>query len=376
VDIYNFIINEFKTNDMLVGLIGGSFSVGIMYAVRTVPEKIFGIIRRLFISEIEITNDRSPTNFKEVLQFIQANYSLLLRQDTYRGLFFGAEMKPLLGYGNHLFSVLGKPCIVSYHPEDGNSVAEFIKETLTIYVLTIDGAKFFLEMFCKLNESRTPQLKIFLSVEGYWRETDSPQPRPLCSLVFPCDFTSNITSKVASFLNNKDWYIEKGIPRNLSFLFEGPPGTGKTSMAIALATEFKLKLFSLSLGGIRTDSALLELLSGLHSDCVLLIEDVDCVGIPDRDSKTEGLTMSGILNSLDGVASPQGRILIMTTNHKEKLDPALIRPGRVDHIITFKNLNKQDSQRLYEMLGAKPPVNGNGISPAGIVCAAKENIGV
>jgi len=62
------------------------------------------------------------------------------------------------------------------------------------------------------------------------------------------------------------------------------------------------------------------------------------------------ISFSGLLNAIDGVASHEGRILIMTTNHRERLDPALIRPGRVDVQIEFGFANKETIRRVFQEL--------------------------
>ncbi|KAF8417146.1 BCS1 N terminal-domain-containing protein [Tirmania nivea] len=165
------------------------------------------------------------------------------------------------------------------------------------------------------------------------------------------------------------WYAARGLPYRRGYLFYGPPGTGKTSLTLALAGELKLNLyiFNLGAGGGVTDETLGQLFQALPKRCIVLLEDIDCAGIG-RSSNFNGvgekqsqskdglprinpmrnavnnksqISFSGLLNAIDGVASHEGRILIMTTNHRERLDPALIRPGRVDVQIEFGFANKE-----------------------------------
>ncbi|KAF4999102.1 hypothetical protein F66182_16285 [Fusarium sp. NRRL 66182] len=155
----------------------------------------------------------------------------------------------------------------------------------------------------------------------------------------------------------KLWHNQRGIPYRYGILFEGPPGTGKTSLCIALAGRFKLKIFILNLSNI-TDSELQGLMSSLPEQCILLLEDIDSQKItnvraaePDAGKPLQPLlTLSGLLNAIDGVTASEGRILIMTTNLRDKLDDALTRPGRVDKTITFELPDSDGIKRLFFLM--------------------------
>ncbi|KAK1654592.1 P-loop containing nucleoside triphosphate hydrolase protein, partial [Colletotrichum phormii] len=144
----------------------------------------------------------------------------------------------------------------------------------------------------------------------------------------------------------------------------GRPGTGKSSFSMSIAGCFGLNIYVVSLAGI-DDMRLSALFADLPQRCVVLLEDVDAVGTAgarDADngesdlgsdasrgsSKPHGtLSLSGLLNVLDGVASQDGRVLIMTTNHIEHLDDALIRPGRVDKKIEFGPADAEVIRKLF-----------------------------
>lgn len=122
-------------------------------------------------------------------------------------------------------------------------------------------------------------------------------------------------------------------------MLHGPPGCGKSSYITALAGElgFSICVLNLSERGL-SDDRLNHLLSVAPQQSIVLLEDIDAAFVSREDTKQqkaayEGLnrvTFSGLLNCLDGVASTEARIVFMTTNYLERLDPALIRPGRVD----------------------------------------------
>lgn len=139
------------------------------------------------------------------------------------------------------------------------------------------------------------------------------------------------------------WYKNKGVPYRRGYLLYGPPGTGKTSFTQAIAGELKLNICYLNLsGGNLCDDGLNRALNDAPADSIILLEDIDGIFIQREEvqgnkRRRRRVTFSGLLNALDGVRSQEGRILFMTTNHKEKLDPALLRPGRCDFHVKLDN---------------------------------------
>lgn len=148
------------------------------------------------------------------------------------------------------------------------------------------------------------------------------------------------------------WYSDRGIPYQRGYLWHGPPGTGKSSLSLSIAGEFGLDIYVVNLSSIN-DKDLSTLFSELPPQCLVLLEDIDAASSKrsevtdltyddqnDRCSSPkkpirEMVSLSTLLNVIDGVGSPKGRVLIMTTNHPERLDDALVRPGRVDMKVEF-----------------------------------------
>lgn len=176
----------------------------------------------------------------------------------------------------------------------------------------------------------------------------------------------------------KKYYANRGIPYRRGFLFYGPPGTGKTSFANAIAGHFNLSVYMISLSTKTLSDDMLEgLFEQLPNKCIVLLEDIDSAGIKrenmratkKRAKRTKreavdeygepiyvraaGITLSGLLNVLDGIHSREGIITIMTSNTPDSLDPALVRPGRVDRKVLFSFASAEVSAKLFRHIFEK-----------------------
>ena len=174
------------------------------------------------------------------------------------------------------------------------------------------------------------------------------------------------------FAQHPEWYRERGIPHSLGILLHGVPGAGKTSTIKAIAKDTHRHIFNLSLRAYTSQRQLTHLffnetvvVAGADGGKqtlkiplnrrVYVIEDIDCLtdvvldrtirgatagagGATQKDG--DAVTLSFLLNLLDGVLETPGRILVITSNFPEKLDRALVRPGRIDVTIEFRNTNR------------------------------------
>ncbi len=182
-----------------------------------------------------------------------------------------------------------------------------------------------------------------------WHLADAKPRRSLDSVVLDADAARSLHDDIHGFFDRRDWYAKLGIPWRRGYLLYGPPGTGKTSVAYALAGELKLKLCALSLTNPKlNDHSIADLLQRTPPRSLILIEDIDAFfnARDKQDSRIE-VSFSGLLNALDGVAAQEGRIVVLTTNHRERLDPALIRPGRIDVAVELGNATADQVRRLF-----------------------------
>lgn len=204
------------------------------------------------------------------------------------------------------------------------------------------------------NEGKTV---MYTAMGSEWRPFGHPRKRrPLSSVILGAGVKERIVADIKEFIATPSWYSERGIPYRRGYLLYGPPGCGKSSFITALAgeLEFGICVLNLSERGL-TDDRLNHLLSVAPQNSIILLEDIDAAFVSREETKQMGaayeglsrITFSGLLNCVDGVASTEARILFMTTNYIERLDPALIRPGRVDLKEYIGYCSKQQIEEMF-----------------------------
>jgi chaperone BCS1 len=202
-----------------------------------------------------------------------------------------------------------------------------------------------------------------LGLHGKWHLFMCQEKLPFHSVILPGNLAQKILNDTKFFLQQKEKYKSKGVPYRQTYLFYGPPGGGKTSFVKALAGELNLSICIISLNSLRVDDSHLTVaFAEAPENSIILLEDIDAAFSSHADEDddiarkrddfrrlpfSKGVTFSGILNAIDGVASQEGRIIIMTTNHPERLDPALLRPGRSHHKYEFILATKEQARRFF-----------------------------
>ena len=189
-----------------------------------------------------------------------------------------------------------------------------------------------------------------------WEKFGEPRrKRPIESVILDKGVKGHIVEDVKDFLSNAKWYYDRGIPYRRGYLLHGPPGSGKSSFIQALAgnLDYNIAMLNLSEWGL-TDDRLNYLLTIVPRRSLVLLEDADAA-FSNRRTQTDSdgyrganVTFSGLLNALDGVASAEERLLFLTSNHAERLDSALVRPGRIDMTVRIGEATRWQAAKLWD----------------------------
>jgi hypothetical protein len=200
--------------------------------------------------------------------------------------------------------------------------------------------------------------------ESVWSHVVFEHPKTFDTLAMDPARKKDIMDDLDAFRNGKEYYARVGRAWKRGYLLHGPPGTGKSTMIAAMANYLDYDIYDIELTSVRTNTDLRKLFIETTSKSIIVIEDLDCSldltgkrknkkkkdaaaakndtdgdkkesppsEEEEKDKEGSKVTLSGVLNFIDGLWSACGgeRIIVFTTNHVEKLDPALIRRGRMD----------------------------------------------
>uniref|UniRef100_A0A7N2LTV4 AAA+ ATPase domain-containing protein n=1 Tax=Quercus lobata TaxID=97700 RepID=A0A7N2LTV4_QUELO len=191
------------------------------------------------------------------------------------------------------------------------------------------------------DECKTVKLRTVIAYRSCWdpNAVNLNHPMTFKTLAMDSELKKELMEDLNNFLNGKEYYKRIGKAWKRGYLLYGPPGTGKSSLIAAMANYLNFDIYDLDLSEVRYNTELRLLLLSMPSRSILVIEDIDCsIKLENRENENDHntgnnkMTLSGLLNFIDGLWSCCGdeRVIIFTTNYKEQLDPALLRPGRMD----------------------------------------------
>lgn len=241
------------------------------------------------------------------------------------------------------------------------------------YQISFDNAEFeifedFIKTSIKYNDNyynkiNNDENKISMYISsaegGFFEFLGKREKRKIESVYIPSKKKSDIMEDLEKFLKpeTKARYNTLGINYKRTYLLEGLPGSGKTSLILALASHFGQNIAIVNFSPKLNDIELIRMLRSLddreldsNKKTFVVFEDIDCI-FKERKSNDEArnsITFSGLLNALDGIGTRDNMITFITTNYKNNLDNALIRPGRIDYIMTFEAANKEQIMDMYK----------------------------
>jgi chaperone BCS1 len=367
--ISTFLQQQFQHNQIFSGglvlMIGGA----ILAYCRSIPGQLWSWIKGLWIIEIDVLDRDQAFDWID-LWLSQQTYSQrharwltvktqapdcrVRQQDP------TADMRPRILFtpapGRHYLLYRGRLVILHRERPNLNQAATQpinVRESFSITIFSRDRgiAQQLLEDARDLAlPPETARLTIHRPNYSSWIPQMNRLPRPAESVILRAGQLEELIADVRTFLLRRNWYLDRGLPYRRGYLLHGPPGTGKSSAVLAVASALRMDIAYLSLTNASLDdNELGELLADVPANAIVLIEDIDCAFVERKGTtdKTSRLTFSGLLNALVGVAAGEGRVLFATTNHPERLDPALIRPGRIDRKLAIDYANADQMRRLF-----------------------------
>jgi chaperone BCS1 len=354
--------NQFASGGLLLMIIGG-----ISVWLRSVPETVWYWIVRQTTMMITVTDDDAA--FAWVKEwFLEQEFLKRIRRLDLDTTVRNERIAMVPAPGMHWFWYGGRPFQVWFSRTESTHERS-IKRVESLTFRTIGRNRGLLQIL--VNDVVSCHTRR-LGVQSYlythndgWDCFEGYAPRLLESVVLEPGEKEHLIEDVKNFRASKQRYARLGIPYHRGYLLYGPPGTGKTSLVSALAAHFGLSIYVISLTDF-TDRSLMSSVNQVPADSVLLFEDIDCAksgkarepaaseangGMQTQAEKanapTNGVTLSGLLNVLDGFYAPANVLFVMTTNHIEVLDEALLRPGRIDYRLYLGKATDRQKVELY-----------------------------
>lgn len=347
MDFFEFIerlANIIKENQILATALGLGGAGTIIMWLKGIPVGLYNLLKREFTTEMTVTNQH--VIFYDILKLIKIKYhdKKFRRLKLLNGRWGEDDVILSMGYGTHFFFYKKRPLWITLTKEEANQTTGD-KDNISFLKLG-RNYKLFSEFITEaelLQEDKNTN-KIY-KMSSHWEFMKNQVKRGLESVFIEKDKKDLLVKSLDSFIGREQWYLSKGIPYQFGILLYGPPGTGKTSLIKAIASYLSYSIYYLPTAEL---SKIERAAADLPDKCIMIIEDIDSNPLTKtreesnkRDIDDEGdlvtafksfekIGLSEVLNAMDGLFSAHGRILIATTNHLETLDPALIRPGRID----------------------------------------------
>lgn len=359
-------LDSFTTWQGLMQALLLAAAAALAYWLKDIPGLVVGWLKRFFITTLSV-DSRDEFLFSALVEYMDAHPTLRrinqftaksvrrgtayqnLDDDLRAGQLPRAYLSPAEGL--HLFRMDDKLIWLRREVQVTQSVFERV--SLSHFGRDSSRLKRLLDAAIAARAQRdADQLSVYIPNPfhgGDWMRARLGSRRSLASVVLKAGQGEAILGDLTRFFAAHERYAELGIPWRRGYLLFGPPGTGKTSLVTALASELHLNVCTLSLASpVVSDEKIHTLLASVPLNSLLLIEDVDAF-FQQRNAMHAQvkLSFSGFLNALDGVATQEGTVLFLTTNHPESLDEALIRAGRIDERIALTSCDADQLRRLY-----------------------------
>jgi GTPase SAR1 family protein len=363
INFFGGAISDFNSYAKQYPMVAGAFSLWILgvfsYLARDIPTKILNVLDKQCFTRLSLmSTSQSYHNFLEWLEI--NNYTKKIRSIKIScGKYGHDSAKKSVGYGTHLFLYKFRPFKLEMNRLE--TVADMEKDEIIISILG-RSQKFINKIFDEINHMNLQKdnLTIYKYQDSCWNQAAEQRKRNIDTIFLDIDTKNTIMKYIENFINREDWYLNNGLSYQTGILLYGPAGCGKTSLIKAIASTLDREIYVLNASSLAyIENAMLN----LPENSMVLIEDIDTENVtrprsdisnttetPDTTPKDifSFASLSDILNSIDGLISNHGRILIATTNHKNSLDKALIRDGRFDLKIELKYANNSVVEQFFD----------------------------
>ena len=350
------ILTQAKTNPIIAGAISIWGMGAITLLCYKAPKYLIELFIRHCTTSVSFSDSEggySSINYSAFIEWVEKNdFSKWSRSmalvSNYRWNMDGKQKTAMvygIGSGRHYF-IRGKRLF--YVTIGRNLQAANIINTATVTM--VGRSKTALaEVVDEFRYEFSPNNSgIFKFDDNAWVRESNLLPRTMGTVIVSADIKTKINTLIGEFSGNREWYYDRGLAHKMTFILHGIPGTGKTSFIKALAHHHHRNLYVLNINNL-SDEKFESAMAKTPENSIVVIEDFDSASATkNRSDQMESaadsilssirLSLTGMLNVMDGVTTLSDKIIILTTNHLDRLDPALIRKGRVDYIFELGKL--------------------------------------
>jgi chaperone BCS1 len=302
MSLWAWLWDQLQHNQFLVAALVAMPAAALSYAVRNIPVRIYHFAKHQLSFEVRFNSDLN--DYQAIQEFIAdkivsprftRNFVYMTERKWNDEIEGFDKTKPKLtpGYGDHFGWWKRRMVTVqrSQIENQGNTFKEQV--TLTFYTRNRDVVQGFIDELCEHIEYRanTDFVPMYINGGDYWRFGARLPKRPLSTVFLNNNDKQRVLDHINNFVDRRDWYRERGLPWHTGILLTGKPGTGKTSLVHALASELDRTVYYLNLGSLGSDAELNALVSASRDwqRGILVIEDADAGNVsvaPAADEET------------------------------------------------------------------------------------------